>query len=276
MKVTAIVVAYNSAADLPESLGSLRELPLERIVVADNSSTDTSAQLAREYTPHVLTRANDGFGAAINDAVAAVPPADAYLLFNPDARIAPDDYARLVAALRADPELGVVAPLMRYPNGRYGVSAGSDPGMTKEWLAALRVDDLVPDSVRRRLAASRFLRSRIPMLAYLDVEPSPQTRRVDWVSGFCMLVRADAFHSIDGFDPTYFLYFEDVDLCVRLRERGWSVASVGTSVAQHRESTSTAAVGKNRLYREGMSTYFARHGSRGQRLLAEALRRSPM
>lgn len=276
MKITAIVVAYNSAADLPESLGGLSELPLQRIVVADNASPDNSAEVAREYTPHVLSRANDGFGAANNDAVAAFPDSDAYLLFNPDAHITPDDFARLAEALEADPKLGVVAPLMRYPDGTFGVSSGSLPSMAKEWLAALRVDELVPAGAKKRLAASATMRKLIPMLSYLDTEPAPRTREVDWVSGFCMLVRAEAFHAIGGFDTGYFLYFEDVDLCVRLREGGWGVASVGTSAAQHRESTSTASVGKRRLYRDGMTEYFTRHGGRAQRVAAQALRRLPL
>ncbi|MEV6349553.1 glycosyltransferase family 2 protein [Actinoplanes sp. NPDC051851] len=276
MRIAAIVVAYNSARDLPESLGCLGALPVERSVVVDNSSADDSATVAKRYTPDVLSAPNDGFGAAINLAARAVPEADAYLLLNPDCRLDPEAFATLVAALENDPGLGVVAPLMRYPNGGYGVSSGSDPSMAKEWLAALRVDHLVPAGLRRALARSAFLRSRIRMLAYLDVEPSAETRAVEWVSGFCMLVRASAFREIGGFDPGYFLYFEDVDLCKRLRAAGWGVASVGASVADHKESTSTAAVGKNRLYRDGMAVYFDRHGTSRQRTLATALRKFPL
>lgn len=276
MRVAAVVVSYNSSRDLPMSLGSLRALPLDRIVVVDNSSTDDSVHVAREYTPYVLTLPNVGFGAAINAAAESTPDVDAYLLFNPDCHIAEKDYAVLVEALRNDERFGAVAPLMRYPNGTYGISSGPEPSMAKEWLAALRVDHLVPRRVKRLLPRLPFLRSRLRMLEYLDVEPSGETRETPWVSGFCMLVRASAFHDVGGFDPGYFLYFEDVDICRRLRERGWGVASVGASVADHKESTSTAAVGKRRLYRSGMSVYFSKHGTRGQRVLASALRRLPI
>jgi GT2 family glycosyltransferase len=91
-----------------------------------------------------------------------------------------------------------------------------------------------------------------------------------------MLVRAEAYRAVGGFDPDFFLYFEDVDLCKRLRAAGWGVASVGTSSAVHRESTSTAAVGKNRLYRDGMVVYFRKHGTGIERVLARALRRLPV
>ncbi|MFI5916323.1 glycosyltransferase family 2 protein [Dactylosporangium sp. NPDC051541] len=276
MKVAAVIVSYNSSAELPRSLGALRALPLARIIVADNGSKDDSVEVARQYTEHVLQLANDGFGAGNNAAVATVPDADAYLLLNPDAAIAPDDFARLVAALAEDPKLGLVGPMMRYPDGRYGVASGSEPSMAKEWLAALRVDHAVPAGVKRALANSTLLRSKIKMLDYVAVEPSPETRPVDWVSGFCMLVRADAFRAVNGFDEQFFLYFEDVDLCVRLRAAGWGVATVGSSVAEHTESTSTGAVGKNQLYRDGMDTYFNQHGTRVQRLLAKALRKSPV
>jgi len=276
MKVTAIVVAYNSARDLPESLGSLTALPLHQIVVVDNSSTDESGEIARRYTPDVMSLPNPGFGAAINTAAGTAPDTDAYFLLNPDCRISGDSYAALTQALRDDPRLGMVGPAMRYPDGRYGISAGPEPSMAKEWLAALRIDHLVPRRLKNLLARSTLVRRRLRMVEYLAVGPSPQTRTVAWVSGFCMLVRTEAFRSVDGFDPGFFLYFEDVDICRRLRDAGWDVASVGTSVAEHKESTSTAAVGKRRLYRSGMLAYFVKHGTRRQRLSARALRRLPI
>lgn len=273
MRVVAIVVSHNSAHDLPESLGSLSALPLDRTVVADNASTDDSVAVAARYTPHVLRRANDGFGAGVNAAAASAPDADAYLLFNPDCRIAEADFAALLAALHEG--FAAVAPRMRYPDGRFGVSSGSAPSMAKEWIAALRLDEAVPPGLKRRLAASSLLRRAVPMLAYLDVTPTPGTVAVDWVSGFCMLVRADAFRAAGGFDERFFLYFEDVDLCARLRAAGGRIGAAGRSVADHRESTSTAVVGKKRLYRDGMTVYFGLHGGRVQRLAARALRRFP-
>lgn len=275
MKVTAIVVAHNSARELPASLGCLAELGVDRTIVVDNASTDDSRELARQYTPHVLSLPNPGFGAAINEAARSAPGADAYFLLNPDCRITAADYAALTGAL-ADPALGAVAPLMRYPDGRYGVSAGPEPSMAKEWLAALRADHLVPKTVKSSLARSALLRKRLSMLDYLDTEPGQGIRPVSWVSGFCMLVRGEAFRAVGGFDPAFFMYFEDVDICRRLRAAGWAVASVGLSVAEHKESTSSAAVGKRRLYRTGMSVYFAKHGTRGQRLSAQLLRRLPI
>ena len=276
MKIAAIVVAYNSARDLPASLGCLGPLPVERVVVVDNSSTDDSVAVAKQYTSDVMSLPNVGFGAAINAAAATVTDVDAYFLLNPDCHLDGEAFGSLVEALAADARLGAVAPLMRYPDGRYGISSGSEPSMAKEWLAALRVDHLVPKRLRRYLARSPRLRAKIQMLAYLDVEPAPLTRQVDWVSGFCVLVRASAFRDVGGFDPRFFLYFEDVDICKRLRGSGWEVASVGASVAEHKESTSTSTVGKTRLYRSGMAVYFDRHGTGRQRLLAAALRRLPI
>lgn len=178
--------------------------------------------------------------------------------------------------LSADPGIGVVAPQMRYADGEPGISAGPDVSMLKEWLAALRVDHLVPGRVKRALARSRLLRGRIAMLDYLDQGGSAADTDVAWVSGFCMLVRGDAFRAVNGFDPSFFLYFEDVDLCKRLRAAGWRVVSVGNAWAMHRESTSTSAVGKNRLYRSGLVTYCDKYGTAVDRFLARALRRLPL
>ncbi|MEV4197503.1 glycosyltransferase family 2 protein [Micromonospora globbae] len=276
MKTTAIVVSYNSARDLPMSLGSLRELPIADVVVVDNSSSDDSVEVAERYTPHVIRSSNVGFGKAINTAAEAFPHAEAYLLLNPDAALTPEAYAELARVLSADPGIGVVAPQMRYADGEPGISAGPDVSMLKEWLAALRVDHLVPGRVKRALARSRLLRGRIAMLDYLDQGGSAADTDVAWVSGFCMLVRGDAFRAVNGFDPSFFLYFEDVDLCKRLRAAGWRVVSVGNAWAMHRESTSTSAVGKNRLYRSGLVTYCDKYGTAVDRFLARALRRLPL
>lgn len=276
LKTIAIVVSYNSARDLPMSLGSLRELPIDEIVVVDNSSSDDSVQVAAQYTPHIIRSANVGFGKAINVAAAEFPDADAYLLLNPDAALAPDSYAELSRALTGDAKIGVVAPQMRYADGEPGISAGPDVSLAKEWVAALRLDHLVPGRVKRALAGSRLLRSRIPMLDYLDQGGSAAAADAAWVSGFCMLVRAGAFREVNGFDPAFFLYFEDVDFCKRLRGAGWRVVSVGTAWAKHRESTSTGAVGKNRLYRSGLITYCDKYGTAVDRFLARALRRLPL
>jgi GT2 family glycosyltransferase len=276
MRVAAIVVAHNSAADLPRSLGCLSALGLHRVVVADNASTDGSAEVARRYTGHVLTLPNVGFGAAVNAAADAVPDVDAYLLLNPDCDIGPGSFARLVDALRGDERLAAAGPVMRYPNGRYGISSGPEPSMAKEWLAALRVDRLVPRRLAAAAARSPRLRRRVRLLGYAAAPPGSGVHEADWLSGFCVLVRATAYREVGGFDPRFFLYFEDVDLCRRLRERGWSVATVAASVADHTESTSTKAVGKRQLYRTGMSVYFSKHGTRTQRLLARVLRTLPI
>ena len=275
MKVTAIVVAHNSARELPASLDCLAELDVDRTIVVDNASTDDSREVARRYTTDVMSLPNPGFGAAVNEAARSAPDADAYFLLNPDCRITAPAFAALTDAL-AGSAMGVVAPLMRYPDGRFGVSAGPEPSMAKEWLAALRVDHLVPKGIKSSLARSALLRKRLPMLAYLDTDPRQGIHQVSWVSGFCMLVQGAAFRAVGGFDPAFFMYFEDVDICRRLRAAGWAVASVGLSVAEHKESTSSAAVGKRRLYRSGMSVYFAKYGSRGQRLSAQMLRRLPI
>ncbi|MDG4808164.1 glycosyltransferase family 2 protein [Micromonospora sp. WMMD1120] len=269
-------MSYNSAVDLPMSLGSLAELPVADVVVVDNGSSDDSVEVARRYTPHVVESSNVGFGKAINAAVRQFPDAEAYLLLNPDAALAPDAYAELARTLRDDARIGVVAPQMRYADGEPGISSGPDVSLAKEWLAALRVDHLVPDRVKQGLANSQLLRSRLSMLDYLDKTGSAAATDVAWVSGFCMLVRGDAFRDIDGFDDSFFLYFEDVDFCKRLRAADWRVVSVGTASATHRESTSTGAVGKNRLYRSGLVTYVDKYGSAMDKFSARALRRLPL
>jgi len=114
------------------------------------------------------------------------------------------------------------------------------------------------------------------MLSYLRTGPESGTWEVAWVSGYCMLTRRTAFESVGGFDEDFFLYFEDVDLCARMRGEGWVVALVRDSVARHIESTSTRAVGKERLYRHGMCVYFSKHKGRQSRFWSSVLQRMPL
>jgi GT2 family glycosyltransferase len=94
---------------------------------------------------------------------------------------------------------------------------------------------------------------------------------VDWVSGFCMMIRREVFDRISGFDEDYFLYFEDVDICRRTAREGFAVKLVRNVSALHLESTSTGPAGKSRHYYQGLSVYFRKHGSPRTLVLAKVL-----
>lgn len=96
--------------------------------------------------------------------------------------------------------------------------------------------------------------------------------RVDWVSGFCMMLDYEAFRAVHGFDERYFLYFEDVDICLRLRSLGYEATLVRDVAADHWESATTSSTGKASHYAAGRSQFFRIHGSDIERFAQRLVR----
>jgi N-acetylglucosaminyl-diphospho-decaprenol L-rhamnosyltransferase len=211
-RVTAVVVSYNTREDLHRCLASLRAhsgIPCP-VVVVDNASTDGSADLVEKEFPEtrvIRNRENVGFSRANNQGLREAAGAYA-LILNSDAELTPGALPALVARLDARPRWGAVGPRTLSPDGTVQVSFG--PALTP--LAEWRQRRLVRGVKRRDPAALKKAEAR----AGVEHEP-------DWLSGSCLLARKEALDAVGGFDEGFFLYEEDVDLCLRLRRAGWGV-----------------------------------------------------
>jgi len=226
----AVVVNYESGDELAACVAGLqREHPAE-IVVVDNGSEDGSVQRCRERFPGVVVLApgrNLGYGAAANRGVAATG-SELVMVCNPDLVVSPGAIRVLADALGGDPRAGLVGPLLRSVSGDRYPSARRFPSLVDAAGHAL-IGIFDPDN--------RFTR------AYHQAElagDTRTTRTVDWVSGACIVVRRTAFEDVGGFDESYFMYLEDVDLCWRLGRAGWATAYVPRAEAVHLQGTSTA------------------------------------
>ncbi len=271
-ELTAIIVNYNAGAELRRALQSVAddmgERPWEAVVV-DNASEDGSAEIALEFQPHaVLVRntQNVGFGRGVNQAL-AVARAPMVLIMNPDCRLEPGATARLAAELERHAGCVIVGPRILDPDGTEQGSARGDPDMLtgafgrstrlRRWLPGLGVSarNVVPASTAR------------------DGESLP----VDWLSGACMLARTEGLRAVGGFDQRYFLYWEDADLCRRLRNAGSHVRYVPSATAVHRvgHSSRTARASSIKAFHASAYLYYVTHVAPGalnpKRLLARAL-----
>ncbi|MDQ1396375.1 MAG: N-acetylglucosaminyl-diphospho-decaprenol L-rhamnosyltransferase [Acidimicrobiaceae bacterium] len=229
MKVAAVVVNYNGGDDLARCVGSLRSEGVDQLVVVDNGSTDSSLQLLAGQDPEaarsvVLTGRNLGYGGAANRGAASlIPPPDAVLVSNPDLVVHPATLKALAAALEADPSLGIVGPRLENPDGSLYPSARSFPDLADAIGHAL-LGSLMP--------GNRFSR-RYKLLDW----DHAGARRVDWVSGACFLTRWEVWQALGGFDESYFMYMEDVDLCWRAGRLGWGVAYEPQGCVTHVQGT---------------------------------------
>jgi GT2 family glycosyltransferase len=222
--VEVIVVSYNTKDLLRACLHSLRasSYPLQRTCVVDNASADGSAEMVTaEFPEVVLLRMphNVGFARA-NNAAFARCTADAVLLLNSDAELTPAALGALVAALAADPSLGAVGPVLVGWDGRVQYEGGrNDPSIAGEFGNIAHLNVRLPQSV---------------FGGYLVNDWNHRsTRDVEVLSGACMLLRREALAG-HLFRADFFMYGEDVELCQRLRRRGWRVRYLAEAEVRHK------------------------------------------
>ena len=279
--ISAIVVNHNAGPHLHECLERLRVVAAEErfrddgleIILVDNASTDGSTEAVRrlqeqgpESRPPVRLIAlerNVGFGAGCNRA--ARDAAGRYvLLLNPDAWIDGPSLRRLVAALDGDSRLGIAAPGLHYPDGSPQLG----------WAAPVGVVGEAIQKFRNRFEGRAWNHELLPRLLRPLLGQG-------WFSAACLLVRRNAFEEVGGFDESFFLYFEDADLGVRLHRQDWRQRQVKGAGAWHLRGATTGRPGTRllspaveRFYRASQLRYYDLHRPRWERsYLRRRLRR---
>lgn len=231
-RIAVVIVTWQSRDAVRRCLAALREGSNEAldVVVVDNASTDGTVAAVRAAFPEVRVieaGANLGFGAACNRGAAATS-APWLLFLNPDAEPRPGAIGTLVARAASEPRASAAGPLTRFPDGSPQLSFGPD---------------LTPLSEPGQRRLVRGVARRDPAVLREVTALVRQGGDRDWVSGACLLVRRAAFDAVGGFDPGYFLYEEDADLCRRLREHGGRVLHVAEAEVVHAGGASMAAAG---------------------------------
>jgi N-acetylglucosaminyl-diphospho-decaprenol L-rhamnosyltransferase len=211
--VSAVVVNFNAAEHLAGCLGSIADNGIDDTVVVDNGSIDDSrTAVEAEDASWLPAGSNLGYGRAAN--LGAQSPtakaADYLLICNPDVQILPGAVAQLIDVLEEDPSIGVAGPAINNPDGSLYPSARTFPDMV--------------DAIGHGLLGMIAPRNRFTRRYRLLDWDHRELAKVDWVSGACFVARRAAWDSVGGFDPAYFMYMEDVDLCWRIGRAGWGVA----------------------------------------------------
>ena len=214
--VSILIVHYNTPGLLRQTLKGIYrtdpQLTYEIILVDNNPFMRIGQMLAQEF-PKVIglvQEGNIGFGAGMNAAM-EVAKGQYFFVFNPDMILMPEALESLKAFMDAHPKVGMLGPRLSHPDG------------SLQYSAYHFMDPLV--ILYRRIP---FLRS-LPFAkrcveAYLMVgEDINKIRDVDYLLGAAMFVRAQAAKEVGGFDPVFFVYFEDQDWCRRFWEAGWRV-----------------------------------------------------
>ena len=212
--VSVVVVTYEGRELLRRCLSALAgDEPHEatrELIVVDQASTDGTAEWLRVEHPEarlVPLELNVGFGAG-NNRGAAVAEGRWLLLLNSDCFVDPGAIDELVRFGDATPQIGIVAPRLRFTDGRLQRSCRRFPSPYRIATEYLYLRKLAPGSA----VLNGF---------YCGDFAHDAPRRVDWLTGACLLVRRELYERLGGFDESFFMYSEEVDLCRRALDLGF-------------------------------------------------------
>ncbi len=241
MNSTWIIIVNYRTAEL--SIDSLRSLSTQvadlgggRVVVIDNNSCDGSVDkinvaIEREgwsgWVSVIPLDRNGGFAygnnAGIRAALASPDHVDFVMLLNPDTVAREGAVKSLVEFMGTHPRAGIAGSLLENPDGDVECSAHRIHSPLSELVAGARLGFL-----------SRLLHRYV-----VSDSPAAEMHQCDWVSGAGMIVRRSVFEKVGLMDEGYFLYFEEVDFCWRVKREGWEVWYVPQSRVMHLEGAST-------------------------------------
>lgn len=235
------------------------------IIVVDNDSGDGSFEkmsAALKDRPRfrvVQSGRNGGFGAGNNVGIrlglpGGVRPDYVYIL-NSDAFPAPDAIRLLLDYLETHPKVGIAGSYIHGPDGEPHVTCFRFPSVASEFEGAARTGLI-----------SRLLRHRKVAIGVPE-----QSGPVDWLAGASMMLREAVIREVGIFDETFFLYFEETDLCRRAAEAGWPTHFVRESRVEHIGSVSTGMKGWKRVpgyWFDSRWHYFRKAGGTGRAVLA--------
>jgi GT2 family glycosyltransferase len=245
--VAVIVVAYNSRHTIERSLQAVGDSTIAadlETVVVDNASSDATAIFVGERFPScrvIEPGENLGFGRACNLA-AAQTESEYILLLNPDAWLDASCVERSRAAMVADERLAWASPRLFYPDGRRQFN----------WAPTVSILGEALQQVRNRFESRAWVHGALPRVVRALGDPG-------WFTAACALVRRRAWEEVGGFDPEFFLYFEDADLGLRLRRAGWRAVEVEEARAVHDRRTVDPESEAMVRYRESQLSYYRKH-----------------
>lgn len=231
--VSVVIVTWNVAREVLACLASLAgDGAVHDVTVIDNASHDGTVEAIRRSFPQVRVLANDanaGFARACNQGIRHTRGAYV-LLLNPDCVPAAGAIARLADYMRRHGQAGAVGPRVRQPDGR------------DDLRSPCRLPTLWSDLCDRSGMAAACPTSRLWAAHRLPGWDRARSGAVDGVSGACLLLRRAALDAVGLLDEGFFLFGEDADLCLRVRQGGWQVHFCGEAAVIHQGGASTGQV----------------------------------
>lgn len=254
-ELSIIIVNWNTKDLLKQCITSIQTstsgISYETIVI-DNASTDGSLEMLRDNFPGIKlikNTENTGFARANNQGI-KVAKGQFLCLLNSDTKIDHDVFTQMVDWLKANPDYGVIGPKLLNPDGSIQHSLGRFPN-----LLGLAVQLGVPFHVIPGvdlLFPTMYINTR----SYYQ-----QHQDVDWVKGACYLLRREVLKNVPGLDPKVFMYMDEVEFSLRIRQAGWGIHYTPDVSVWHLErgSSRTGKTGAILGVYKGLYNYFQKH-----------------
>lgn len=253
MKFSIIIVTYNSEKFIGACLESIfRETkePDFEIIVIDNDSRDQTIPIIKKF-PRVLlieNKQNIGFAKANNLGLKKAT-GDYVLFLNPDTEVKNQAIDRLVRRLEQNPNVAMATGALFYPDGLRQPNIKRHPTIASQLLIALKLTRLPwPLATLQKYLAKDFNYTA--------------ASEVEQIMGACMLGRRQQLKSVGGFDEDYFIWFEDIELCLTYDKRGWPIIYYPEAVFIHHESTSfktNSPLLNQRRFLKSLRTFAKKH-----------------
>ena len=220
MSTAIVILNWNGEKYLQKFLPVLIEntaIPGVEIIVADNASTDSSLSILKESFPTVRTLAFDknyGFAGGYNKALAQVET-DYFVLLNSDVEVTPHWLEPLLAYMEAHEEIAACQPkILSYAQRSNFEHAGAAGGYIDRF-------------------GFPFCRGRVLGLAETDNGQYDTIVDVFWATGACLMIRSSLYRKVGGLDDEFFAHMEEIDLCWRLKSRGYRIVCIPESSVFH-------------------------------------------
>ena len=219
MKTAIVILNWNGQKLLEQFLPSVVNFSSELadIYVADNASTDNSIKYIKEFYPSIKiieNIRNEGYAKGYNDALCAVD-ADIYCLLNSDVEVTKDWLNPVLEVFKTDKNTAVVQPkLLDFKDKNKFEYAGAAGGFLD-------------------LYGYPYCRGRVFNSLETDTAQFNDISDIFWASGACLFIRSKIFQQLGGLDEDYFAHQEEIDLCWRVQNIGFTIKYVGTSTVFH-------------------------------------------
>jgi GT2 family glycosyltransferase len=226
--VSVIIVSFNTKDLTRKALSALYtsgKLP-EQVIVVDNDSKDSSVEMIKAEFPQVIlieSKENSGFAKANNRALREVANQPYVWLLNSDTETGHSSLEQLYVYMESHKELGAIGPQLVYPDGSLQSAGGFFPGFCSVFNYLIPYGFLLPKKWRRKMKSLALFPQVIP----------DEGLELDYVTGAALFARKQAIEEAGLLPEDYFMYFEETEMCYKMKQKGWKIKVINTEPVMH-------------------------------------------